>query len=150
MLSFQNSDSELYMQILELRHRLMKLAIESSLYSGLTSRSCRLLQLIIKKVKEGSTINTDEWHAYKGLSKKGYTHKTVDHSAKEYARGDMHVNSLEGYWARLKGSITGTHVHVSPKHLNKYTKEFEYRYNFRKNPERMFPALISTLPVNSS
>ena len=105
---------------------------------------------ILKKVKEGSTINTDEWHAYKGLSKKGYTHKTVDHGAKEYARGDIHVNSLEGYWARLKSSITGTHVHVSPKHLSKYTKEFEYRYNFRKNPEQMFPALISTFPVNSS
>ena len=105
---------------------------------------------ILKKVEKGSTISTDEWYAYKGLSKKGYTHKTVEHGAKEYARGDIHVNNLESYWARLKSSITGTHVHVSPKHLSKYTKEFECRYNFRKNPCQMFPALISTFPVNSS
>ena len=50
--------------------------------------------------------------------------------------GDSHVNGLEGFWARLKLAIRGTHVHVSRKHLPKYVKEFEYRYNRRKRPDR--------------
>ncbi len=101
---------------------------------------------ILENVEAGSTVHTDEWHAYKGLSNKGYNHETVQHGAGEYARGNIHVNSLEGYWSRLKESIHGTHIHVSGKHLEKYTKEFEYRYNSRKNPEKMFPELISSYP----
>ena len=62
---------------------------------------------------------------------------TVNHGA-EYVDGDCHVNGIEGFWARLKLSIRGTHVHVSRKHLQTYVKEFEYRYNMRQNPGRMF------------
>ena len=64
--------------------------------------------------------------------------RPVNHGAGEYVNGDCHVNGMEGYWARLKLSIRGTHVHVSGKHLEKYVKEFEYRYNRRRNPELMF------------
>ena len=45
----------------------------------------------------------------------------------------------------MKLSIRGTHVHVSGKHLEKYLKEFEFRYNYRKNLELMFPALLWSL-----
>ena len=55
------------------------------------------------------------------------------------------LNGIEGFWSRLKLSIRGTHIHVSGKHLEKYLKEFECRYNYRKNPELMFPALIRSL-----
>ena len=58
--------------------------------------------------------------------------------------GDAHVNSIEGYWSHLKKSINSTQIHVSKQHLEKYAKEFEYRFNSRKNPEKMFPELIST------
>ena len=50
---------------------------------------------------------------------------------------------IEGFWARLKLSIRGTHVHVSRKHLQKYVKEFEYRYNRRKRPGTMFGELVA-------
>ena len=83
--------------------------------------------------------------SYTGLDKAGYEHETVNHGAGEYVNGDCHVNGMEGFWARLKLSIRGTHVHVSGKHLEKYLKEFEFRYNLRKNPELMFPILISSL-----
>ena len=82
----------------------------------------------------GSTVHTDELKSYNGLSKAGFEHKTVNHGAGEYVDGDSHVNGIEGFWARLKLSIRGTHVHVSPKHLQNYVKEFEYRYNRRKRP----------------
>jgi DNA-directed RNA polymerase subunit RPC12/RpoP len=96
-------------------------------------------------VAQGSRISTDEHKSYAGLTGMGYRHETVEHSAKEFARGDVHVNSLEGFWSRLKVSIRGTHVHVSQKHLDKYVGEFACRYNMRKRPERMFRAIISSL-----
>lgn len=102
--------------------------------------------LIAKNVQRGSTISTDEFSAYANLRKFGYRHQKVSHSAKEYARGDVHVNTLEGYWSQLKRSIRGTHVHVSGKHLWKYVSEFSYRYNMREHDHgTMFRDLLSSL-----
>ena len=104
----------------------------------------KTLQPIIEaNVEQGSTVHTDELRSYKGLNKKGFTHKTVNHGAKEYVLNDTHVNGLENFWKHLKGSIRSTHIHVSQKNLHKYTKEFEYRFNSRENPSAMFPALVS-------
>jgi len=74
-------------------------------------------------------IHTDEHSTYQLLNKAGYGHKIVSHGVGEYVNGDCHVNSLESFWARLKNSVRGTHIHVSKKHLDKYAKEFEFRYN---------------------
>ena len=105
----------------------------------------KTLQPLIKEnVERGSTVQTDELKSYNGLAKVGFEHETVNHSAGEYVRGDCHVNGLEGFWARLKLSIRGTHVHVSGKHLQKYVKEFEFRYNLRKQPHLMFDRLLSS------
>ena len=104
----------------------------------------KTLQPIIKEnVENGSRVNSDELKSYSGLSKAGFEHETVNHGAGEYVDGDCHVNGIEGFWARLKLSIRGTHVHVSRKHLQTYVKEFEYRYNMRKRPERMFDRLLA-------
>ena len=105
----------------------------------------KTLQPIIKaNVEAGSTVHTDELKSYTGLNKAGYGHETVNHGAGEYVDGECHVNGMEGYWARLKLSIRGTHVHVSRKHLEKYVKEFEFRYNLRKTPELMFDRLLAS------
>jgi transposase len=93
-----------------------------------------LRPIIDANVETGSTVNTDELKTYHGLDEAGYIHDTVNHGAGEYVNGETHVNSLEGYWAHLKKSIRSTHIHVSGKHLAKYAKEFEYRFNSRKNP----------------
>ena len=104
----------------------------------------KTLQPIIKEnVVKDSTVHTDELKSYSGLSKAGFEHETVNHGAGQYVDGDSHVNGIEGFWARLKLSIRGTHVHVSGKHLQKYVKEFEYRYNMRKHPELMFDRLLA-------
>jgi transposase-like protein len=107
----------------------------------------KTLQPIIEEnVLDGSVVHTDELKSYKGLKKAGYKHKTVNHGAQEYVLNDTHVNNLENFWKHLKGSIRSTHIHVSKKHLHKYTKEFEYRFNSRENPAGMFPALVSQFP----
>ena len=106
----------------------------------------KTLQPIIEEnVVADSTVHTGELKSYSGLGKAGYDHETVNHGAGEYVDGDCHVNGLEGFWARLKLSIRGTHVHVSKKHLQKYVKEFEYRYNRRKRPEGIFGDLVASL-----
>jgi len=103
-----------------------------------------LLPIIQENVSKGATCHTDELTTYRTLDKNGYDHESVNHGAKEYARGNCHTNSLENFWKHLKGGINGTHIHVSKKHLGKYAKEFEFRFNHRSNPAEMFPALVST------
>jgi len=105
-----------------------------------------LMPVVEANVAKGTRVSTDEHHAYKKLDEKGYDHDTVNHSEKEWSRGDIHTNSIEGFWRQLKQGINSTHIHVSRKHLPKYTKEFEYRYNARKEPEGMFDELVNTFP----
>ena len=104
------------------------------------------MTIIRKNVKKGSIIHSDENAAYNAVSKEGYGHGMVQHSAKEYARGPIHVNNLENFWKHLKGSINGTHMQVSKRHLAKYAKEFEFRFNRRSEPASMFPSLVSSFP----
>ena len=107
-------------------------------YKGLTLRS-----QVRRHVKKGSTLHTDEHRAYDRLQEQGYLRKAVTHSLKEYARDDVHVNTLEGYFSILKRSIRSTHVWVSEKHMPKYLKEFEYRMNLRKTPTLIFYLMLS-------
>ena len=93
-------------------------------------------------VAPGSHISTDEWAPYKAIPKMGYSHGTVEHRSKQYVSGIDHVNNLEAFWLILKRSIRGTHVWVSKKHLSKYLGEFEFRFNMRKHPDRMFDRLL--------
>lgn len=106
-----------------------------------------LIPHIVKFVKPGSKINTDEGSAFKLLKERyGFDHEMVDHSAKEYVRGDVHTNSIEGFWANVKRGIKGTYVWVSKKHLQSYLREFEYRHNLRQTPYLMFDCLLAAFP----
>jgi transposase len=112
--------------------------------------NCRggtMYPVIVKNVKAGTTVHTDDWRGYRSLHKHGYRHDTVNHSMKEYVSASgTTVNAIEGFWRHLKASINGTHVWVSGKHLGTYAKEFEYRFNRRSEPHRMLPELLSTFP----
>ncbi len=110
------------------------------------ARTKTLQPHIMQNVTQGSEIQSDEWWAYKGLDKKGYTHQTVEHGKGEYARNGIHVNGLEGYWSMLKKGIRSTHIHVSSEYLGNYSKEFEYRYNNRKKPNAMIFDLLTVFP----
>ena len=106
----------------------------------------RTLEPIIReKVRQGSVVHTDEWFAYRRLSKRGYEHKSVNHGSGQWVKDGSHTNSIEGYWSQLKRSIRGTHIHVSTKHLPKYLGEFDFRHNARKMPDRMFHLLVGLL-----
>lgn len=102
----------------------------------------QVLPPIKKWVKEGSRVMTDDARLYRGLDIHGYAHESVNHSEKEYVRGDAHTNTIESYWAMLKRGINGTYIHVSKKHLQKYLWEFEYRHNLRRSPHLMLEILL--------
>ena len=101
---------------------------------------------IREHVDRGATIMTDENWAYRGIGNefKG-GHGTVTHSKGEYARGNVHSNTVEGFFAILKRGIIGTFHSVSKQHLHRYLDEFAFRYNTRKlnDDERLIAALRS-------
>lgn len=98
--------------------------------------NARTLQGMIKShVHVDSTIMSDEWVGYKGLDNHFAGHETVDHAKFEYVRGDVHTNTLDGFWSLLKRGIIGIYHQVSVDHLHRYCNEFEYRYNTRKEKD---------------
>jgi transposase-like protein len=78
-------------------------------------------------------IITDQHPAYEGIGDEDTTHETVNHGAKEYVRGDVHTNTIEGAFGLFKRSIVGSFHQISVKHLDRYLDEFEFRFNNRKN-----------------
>ncbi len=106
------------------------------------SKATTVQPLIDKHVSPDSVIYTDEWWGYRLVVKAGYGHRRVHHGSKWHAYDDVHVNSMENLWARLKLSIQGTHVHVSKKHLPKHLGEFAFRYNHRDVADQMFVRVI--------
>ncbi|HMN51577.1 MAG TPA: transposase, partial [Xanthobacteraceae bacterium] len=91
----------------------------------------------------GATVSTDELLSYGLLTGYGYKHGTVKHRAKEYVRGDVHVNSIESFWKLFKHSVRSTHIHISPKHMDKYLSEFTFRSNHRAKENAMFDLLVA-------
>ena len=77
---------------------------------------------------------TDELPAYRGIADHDTTHETVNHSAEEWVRGDVHTNTIEGVFSLFKRSVVGAYHQISAKHLPAYLDEFEFRFDNRKNP----------------
>jgi transposase-like protein len=89
-------------------------------------------------------IYTDSWAAYRGIQDEDTDHETVNHRQKEWVRGDVHTNTIEGVWSLLKRSIVGTHHHMSVKHLPAYLDEIAFKYSHRDN-EHIFRETLRVL-----
>ncbi len=63
---------------------------------------------------------------------KYYIHASVNHAGKLYGYGDVHTNTIEGFWGIFKRGIIGIYNKVSKKHLQKYVNEFVFRYNTKE------------------
>lgn len=102
--------------------------------------------IVRENVIIGSKISTDEHRSYIRLGN-AYDHQTVKHTKKEYVRGDVHTNTLEGHWSHFKRAVLGTHVHISSKHMWKYVSEFSYRRNYRQSHCLMFSRLVEAFSL---
>ena len=94
-----------------------------------------LHEIVLKNTEpDAESIYTDDWEAYQGIGDHDTRHETVNHSAEEWVRGDVHTNTAESVWSLLKRSIIGSYHHVSVKHLDAYLDELEWRFGNRNNP----------------
>ena len=87
------------------------------------------------RVLSDATVYTDKAAAYSPLGAKGYQHRRIHHAAKVYGEGNVHTNTIEGFWSLVKRGIGGTHHAVSAKYLQGYLNEYVWRYNRRDDPE---------------
>ena len=87
--------------------------------------------IMFTNVKRDSTLHTDESRLYTVLGREYASHDTVNHSAKEYVRGDVHTNTIEGYFSIFKRGMKGVYQHCGEQHLHRYLAEFDFRYNQR-------------------
>jgi transposase-like protein len=88
-------------------------------------------KIVTDNIRHESRLHTDESNLYFGAEAFFAAHETVKHSQKEYARGDVHVNSAEGFFGVFKRGMRGVYQHCSEKHLHRYLAEFDFRYNRR-------------------
>jgi len=78
-----------------------------------------------------SDMMTDQWQGYMGFANGFKSHSHIPHDRKIYVRGNVHTNTVEGFFAILKRGIMGTFHHVSRGHLHRYCDEFAFRYSYR-------------------
>lgn len=88
-------------------------------------------EILVTNASRKSTLHTDESRLYTTTGAEFADHFTVNHSAKEYARGSVYTNTVEGYFSIFKRGMKGVYQHCSEKHLHRYLAEFDFRYNHR-------------------
>jgi transposase-like protein len=107
------------------------------------SRAMTLHAQIGEYVLPESMIYTDDFAAYKQLGKKGYQHKRINHSARIYVDGDVHTQTIEGFFGLFKNGVRGSYHAVSQKWLQGYLNEYVWRYNRRDSETPMFYDLLA-------
>lgn len=104
-----------------------------------------LLPHVRTRVLPEATIFTDEWRSYRALGREGYTHHRVHHAAKVYVDGNVHTQTIEGFWSLVKRGISGVHHAVSAKHLQGYLDSYAFRYNHRADAKPLFKTLLENV-----
>ena len=89
-----------------------------------------------------STVFTDELSAYDGLQSHGYEHRRINHSAGVYVVGDVHTQTIDGFWSLVKRGIGGVYHAVGKQYLQSYLDEYSFRYNRRDRGNLIFDAIL--------
>jgi transposase-like protein len=105
-----------------------------------------IFPIIADNIEGEAKIATDEGKQYANLKRDYASHETVNHKAEEWRRGDVHTNTVEGYFSVFKRGMKGVYQHCSEKHLHRYLAEFDFRYSNRValgvNDEQRAAAMI--------
>src|SRR5262249_11027379 len=94
-------------------------------------------------VLPSSMIYTDDWGGYHHLSKTHKQHRRINHLQKVYVDGDVHTQTIEGFFGLVKNGIRGVYHSVSAKHLQSYLDEYSFRYNHRDEASPMFWTILN-------
>jgi transposase-like protein len=87
-----------------------------------------IIPIVRTNVLRESRIMTDESSSYRGRLDDFGGHGVVSHGAGEYGRGEIHTNTIEGYFSIFKRGMKGIYQHCGEKHLHRYLAEFDFRY----------------------
>jgi hypothetical protein len=82
-------------------------------------------------IRRESNLMTDKALHYKTVGKEFASHGSVEHRVYEWARGDIHTNTVEGFYSIFKRGMKGIYQHCAEKHLHRYLSEFDFRYSHR-------------------
>jgi len=101
-----------------------------------------LLGNVVEHVLPRTNVYTDEAAAYTKLRYHGYAHSRIHHTARVYVSGDVHTNTIEGFWSLVKRGISGVYHSVSARYLQMYLDEYAFRYNHRNDEESLFTLVV--------
>jgi transposase-like protein len=91
----------------------------------------RIIPIVRANIAKETALMTDESNLYPRVGKEFASHEVVKHNAKEYVRGTVHTNTVEGYYSIFKRGMKGVYQHCGEHHLHRYLAEFDFRYNNR-------------------
>jgi transposase-like protein len=101
-----------------------------------------VMSQIESRILPSSIVYTDEWQAYWNVASKGYDHRRIYHRQAIYVMGDVHTNTIEGFFSLVKSGLRGTYHSVSKKHLQGYLNEYVWRYNHRDDSQSQLDSLL--------
>ncbi len=90
-----------------------------------------VVPIVRTNVRRESRLMSDEARQYVGIGQEFAEHGAVNHGEYEWGRGDIHTNTVEGYYSIFKRGMKGVYQHCSEKHLHRYLAEFDFRYSNR-------------------
>lgn len=96
-----------------------------------------LFPLVNQFVQKDAHLMTDQNHAYRKIGEQYAAHSWVNHSMKEFARGDTHVNTAESFSSILERAKQGVFHYLSKKHLTHYLNEISFRWDHRIPEEKV-------------
>jgi transposase-like protein len=102
---------------------------KSTVFTDLTTHD--VAPILRKNIAREARLVTDEGAHYKPIGREFSSHEFVSHKQKEYVRGDVYTNTVEGYFSVFKRGMKGVYQHCSEQHLHRYLAEFDFRYNNR-------------------
>jgi hypothetical protein len=113
-----------------------------------TSRGHVVRNKVREYVLPESIVYTDDFKAYGKLAGT-YRHRRINHSARIYVDGDVHTQTIEGFFGLFKNGVRGVYHSVSKKWLQGYVNEYVWRYNHRDAEEVMFRILLNRAAMSS-
>jgi transposase len=106
-----------------------------------------LLGLVKEHILPKSTVFTDDFCSYDAMDRhiNEYNHRRINHSEKIYVMGDVHTNTIEGFWSLVKTGIRGVYHSVGRHYLQTYLNEYSFRYNRRFDEQPMFLSFLGQI-----
>jgi transposase len=107
-------------------------------------KAATIFPIIEERILPSSTVYSDEYSVYDRLAtpQNGYVHRRIKHAEKIYVMGDVHTQTIEGFWSLVKRGIGGVYHSVSRKYLQTYLDEYSFRYNRRDQGNLIFTSIL--------